>query len=102
MDTYPHTVRSALRRVRRLLIAHGYQLGRTVGRYHPIGGHDDVIPGPNVSRVGCSRKVSLHYFDPKGSRGFTRRAEWLPGVLEALRADGLPFDDVGWMTCDWE
>lgn len=97
-NKYPGQVSSALRRARKILADAGLPKGGTVGRYHPIGGHDKVLTGVKVSRVGCSASIALSWYGPL-PEGETYKSVNAKAV-EALRAGGMPFEDNGWLTCE--
>lgn len=98
---YRGTVSSLLRRVRRVLAKNGIALGKVLGRYHPFGEPQTVVTGWNASRVGCSRTVSLRYWD-RGDRLGREERRQLPAIVALLRADGLQFDDAGRLDAEWE
>lgn len=96
--------KSAARRARRVLKAAGVPLYRVVGRYSPYGGAQKVEPGANVSRLGCSDAISLHARSSASSYYSATIAqadrELFARALAALRADGLAFDDRGFLECE--
>lgn len=99
-NIYPGQVSSALKRVRKILRDAGYSLGKVTGPYSPFGNTQTSHEGPNASRVGCSRWISLHWTH---SSPYCRkkRSQWMPEILALLREAGLPFDDKGWLECKY-
>jgi hypothetical protein len=106
MAKYPGTVKSALQAVRRTLKKAGLPLGKTVGTYQPFGRGQTTIEGFAITRVGVSSTVALHYkeadpgtYDSEKNRR-TRQKE--ADARDLLRSKGFPFDDRGWMECEYE
>lgn len=93
--TYDGSVQSALRRVRRVLLRAGFPQSKIHGRYHAFGPAQAVTEGFTVSRVGCSDSISLHWRNQR----HTPCHEEFAAILKAVRDDGLPFKDNGWMDC---
>lgn len=99
--TYPGEYRSAIARAKRVLLAAGLPWSVTTGRYHPFANEQKTTNGVRVTRIGCSSTISLHVWGNHYSNPESRAADraLMQKALEVLRADGLPFDDRGWLEC---
>lgn len=104
---YKGHINSARARVRNIIKLMGYPIGRIEGRYHPYGPEQTVIEGFRVSRVGCSRTLHVYYqistarmgIESDASKQQRKNLEHL--VWDELRKAGLPFDEKGYMDCEY-
>lgn len=93
------------RRIRQILKAAGYPLHKASGRYSPFGGTKTATEGYDVTKVGCSKSVSVSY-SPAYAEGRssalpkeTRRAA-LADARKLLTDLGYRIDERGWIECD--
>lgn len=93
-------------RVRKLLAAKGWPLHIVHGRYEAFGGGSQAAAeGFSVTKVGCSKWVSIHYC---GRHANGRSHELPPGfartrkteAIEYLRSLGYRVDERGWIECE--
>ena len=92
-------------RLRKLFAAKGWPLHKMTGRYHPFGGSQTGTEGFSVSKVGCSKSVSIHY---QGGYAYGGTRSLPAGVararvreaVEYLRSLGYRVSDIGWIECD--
>ena len=101
---YRGHLKSALARVRRELKKLDLPLGKVEGRYSPYGNEQKITAGLKAHQVGCSRTISvyflhMHWHETDQQRD--ARKQVLRSAIEALRAVGLPFDDKGYMDCEF-
>ena len=96
--SYQGEYRSAIAKAKRILLAAGFTLSKTTGRYHPFARTQKTTHGVKVTRIGCSETISMYmhmgeHYDRDVMRSETALA------LKALRDGGMPFDDRGWLAC---
>jgi hypothetical protein len=80
---------------------------KTTGRYAPYAGNTKVsTEGYEVSKVGCSKTVSVSYYGAyEGGRSLPSLEKGVASAkvaeaIEYLRSLGYRVDDRGWVECD--
>ena len=100
---YDGTYQSAIARAKRILLRSGFTWSVTTGRYAPYGNAQKTTKGIRVTRVGCSSTIAV---DARGYyTGFAHELaegrELKKKAIETLRAEGMAFDDRGWLDCKY-
>ena len=92
-------------RIRKILAAKGFPMHKMTGRYAAFGGSQRGTEGFSASKVGCSKRVGVHYYGAYSGGGShhvpreVRQARMAEAIAH-LRSLGYRVDDAGYVDCD--
>jgi hypothetical protein len=92
-------------RIRKILAAQGWPLHKMSGRYAAYFNAQTGTGGYSVTKLGCSKTVTVSYRAPYGNgrsidlpHGVA--AQKVADAVALLRGRGYRIDDRGWIDCD--